>query len=424
MTADPVPLTGGQTLRAGAALLANSASNSILGVLYWVLAARTTSPEDLGRGSTLVSTLVVVSALAQLNYSRSLSYLLPRAGSRALSVLARAYARAVVSSGLLAATVVLLLAVVRPREVPALGLAGGAVFVVGTMLWSVFALQDSALTALRRTAVIPVENTLFGLAKIVGLLALPMLALSRTWVIPLTWIVPLPLLVLGVNYLIFARSRVEDVVGTDAAGPTPDRLVDAVGSYSMMVSPLFLQYLVLSELGATSAALLFIPATLAASADALSSNVGNAITAEVTRSGGRFPPQLRRLVAFLLGGATAGALLVAVVGKPLLDLFGERYGQSSLTLLICFGFAAAARAGALCSAAVQRARGQARRAMLLQLTMALGPLLAAVLVALGLVDLTGVGVAWLATSLGAAALGAVYSRRASPSAHLDHLARR
>ena len=39
-------------------------------------------------------------------------------------------------------------------------------FVVIVTFWVVFVLQDSALTGLRATKWIPVENTLFGLAKL------------------------------------------------------------------------------------------------------------------------------------------------------------------------------------------------------------------------------------------------------------------
>src|ERR1700748_2382906 len=84
--------------RGGIALVTNSALTSILGVIYWLVAAHLMGRADLGRGSSLLSALWTVSALAQLNYARALPGLLPRACNNATKLLTRAYARVVVLS--------------------------------------------------------------------------------------------------------------------------------------------------------------------------------------------------------------------------------------------------------------------------------------------------------------------------------------
>lgn len=404
-------LTQKQTLWAGVALLLNSGSTSILGFAYWIVAARTSSPEEVGVGSTLVSTLMVVSGFAQLNYGRTLPHLIPRAAPHGTRVLTEAYGRVLVMSAVLSAAFWALVAVIRPSNFPEATLVGAVLFALGTALWSVFTLQDSALNAFRLTNVIPVENTVYGIAKIVALVAIPVSVLSGSSVIIFSWLLPLVAVVPVINYLIYRRH------GPEAEDPPYERrprgavgVLDAVGSYAWLLTPLLLQYVVLTQLGPAAAAVLFIPLTLVTSADGLSGNIGNTVTAETTRNGGQVPPQVRRLVLYLVGAACAGAVLMLVLGRPLLALFGDRYGTSSLPLLISFGFSAAARAVAISSAAVQRARGRGLRTMLLQLVIALGPLSAAVLIFLGLAGLDGVAIAWLATSLAAAALAVVYLR--------------
>ena len=66
--------------RGGIALISNSALTSILGLAYWLVAVHLMGRADLGRGSALLAALLTVSALAQINYSRALPGLLPRAG--------------------------------------------------------------------------------------------------------------------------------------------------------------------------------------------------------------------------------------------------------------------------------------------------------------------------------------------------------
>ena len=77
--------------RGGIALVSNSALTSILGLVYWLAAAHLMGRADLGTGSSLLSALFLISALAQLNYARALPGLLPGARGGATRLLARAY---------------------------------------------------------------------------------------------------------------------------------------------------------------------------------------------------------------------------------------------------------------------------------------------------------------------------------------------
>ena len=63
------------------ALMLNTIVNSGLGLLYWIVAARTSSPEDVGRGNALISLMLLVSVLTQVDFGQALIRFLPRAGT-------------------------------------------------------------------------------------------------------------------------------------------------------------------------------------------------------------------------------------------------------------------------------------------------------------------------------------------------------
>ena len=63
------------------ALMLNTIVNSGLGLLYWIVAARTSSPEDVGRGNALISLMLLVSVLTQVDFGQALIRFLPRAGA-------------------------------------------------------------------------------------------------------------------------------------------------------------------------------------------------------------------------------------------------------------------------------------------------------------------------------------------------------
>ena len=87
------------------ALMANTAGNSVLGLLYWVLAARTFPDAAVGRGNALISLMMLVSTFTQLNWSGALIRFLPRAGRSARQMLLTAYVMATGLAAVAAAAV-------------------------------------------------------------------------------------------------------------------------------------------------------------------------------------------------------------------------------------------------------------------------------------------------------------------------------
>src|ERR1700710_184590 len=77
--------------RNASALMRNTVVNSGLGLLYWVVAAHAYTEEEVGRGNALISLMLLVSALTQLNFSGALMRFLPRSGNRSKWLLLTAY---------------------------------------------------------------------------------------------------------------------------------------------------------------------------------------------------------------------------------------------------------------------------------------------------------------------------------------------
>ena len=63
------------------ALMLNTVVNSGFGLLYWIFAAHTYAPDEVGRGNALVSLMMLVSVLTQFNFGQALIRFLPRAGT-------------------------------------------------------------------------------------------------------------------------------------------------------------------------------------------------------------------------------------------------------------------------------------------------------------------------------------------------------
>ena len=71
--------------RGSYALVANTLGTSVIGAVYWAVAAHLYSTVDLGRATALISALMLVATLSQLNLSNTLMRFLPQLGSKSAS---------------------------------------------------------------------------------------------------------------------------------------------------------------------------------------------------------------------------------------------------------------------------------------------------------------------------------------------------
>ena len=82
MTFTPLAPLRTPLYRDALALLLNSGVTSVIGVAYWTLAARLTSPEVVGLNAALISAMMALGSLSHLGLEGALGGFLPRAGGR------------------------------------------------------------------------------------------------------------------------------------------------------------------------------------------------------------------------------------------------------------------------------------------------------------------------------------------------------
>ena len=320
------------------ALMANTAGNSILGLLYWVLAARTFPDAAVGRGNALIALMMLVSTFTQLNWSGALIRFLPRAGRSARQMLLTAYLMATGLAAVAAAAVMAYCHFARAPDDPLYVSAGVAVwFVVATVAWSVFNLQDAALTGMRSAVWVPLENGLYGLVKLVLLVVVARTSLSDG--VFASWTIPVIALLVPVNLLLFRRILPRHATAEPDA-PPPGRRVLArymAGDYAAQaftqLSSTFLPVLVVSLLGAAQGAY-YLPAQTAFAAMGM---LATAITSSLVVEAARDEQATHRLARAMLRRICvlvlpAGAF-VGLAAPWLLELFGSQYRAGATTVL-------------------------------------------------------------------------------------------
>jgi O-antigen/teichoic acid export membrane protein len=401
-------------MRDAIALISNSGLTSILGVVYWLAAAHIMGRADLGRGSALLSALWTVSALAQLNYARALPGLLPMARGKATRLLAKTYTQVVI----LSVGAGLAFAVIAPLVSSRFGYISGIpsfapLFALSIPIYSIFTLEDSVLTTVRRAVIIPFENAIYGVLKIVVLFIPALFHIMPASVVMLaSWILPLPFIVFPLNVYLFKRGvpQATKTFPEDAALEEGKwARYDFLGYLFWLLGTLPLPVVAVSVLGPARTAAFAVPFTIITAIDVLSLNLGNQLTAEMSRTSGEFRVPTVRFVWRALGVVAALSIVLIVTAPYVLALFGAQYRSDGAIVFQVMILAALPRSTLFFSIAAARARGVATNAqssgqiiLVLQGTTC-SLTLAISLVAMHFDGILGIALAWfIASTVGAA----------------------
>ena len=345
MTATGSPRWGADALSTTAiALMVTTVTTSGLGVLFWAGASRLYSADRLGVGAGVISAMMLLSIVSQLNLGMGITRLLPQVSERRWRPVLGAYALTAVV-GLVVTAVFL---VVAPRLVGSFGfllddLRLGVALVVAVILWNIFALQDAVLTSARWAIALPVENGLFGALKIAFMVAFAHSIFSAHGIF-VAWLLAMALMLVPVNLLIFrkvlpttTRRRLDPMA---TVLPLENRAQVARYLASDYVAALLSQgyiallpLLVVAVLGSAANAYFYVAFLIAGAAGELARGLSTSLIVEGAHDEADLPFLVRRSARFYLTILLPG-IAVMVIGAPLLLWpFGSAYVAEGTALL-------------------------------------------------------------------------------------------
>jgi O-antigen/teichoic acid export membrane protein len=386
--------------RNGYALIASSGLTSALGLVYWLVAARNFSAVSVGVSSALIAAMTVIANLCHLNLKSALNRFLPSAGTATNRMVLRSYLVAVVLSAVAGVVFVAGLAVWSPRlaflkDRPELGVW----FVLGTMVSTVFILQDSVLTGIRQAVWVPLENLAYAIVK---LALLPAAVVAAPLLGPfVAWTAPLPLLVVPVSVLLFrwllpahvraTRAREERVgVRAIARYVASDYIAYLLLAGTMGVLPL----VVLAVQGATANAYYFVSWSIAYGLYLIASGMGMSMITEAARDPEGLAGYRRQSLIETTKLMVPCVALVVLGAPPILGLLGHGYASAGTLLRL---LALSALPWIVFVTYTNAARVERRMRIVVFAHVALSGLVLAIgLPLLGTLGINGLGVGWLA----------------------------
>jgi O-antigen/teichoic acid export membrane protein len=323
--------------RSSYALILTTFLNAVLGLLFWVAAARLYPAEIVGLGAGGISALQLAATIGWAGLIFTLMRYVPVAGVArrrlVLAVYAAGVAAAAASAAVFAATLATRLNVQFVTDRPASTVA----FCAGVAVWVVFTLQDGALISLRRSPLVPAENFLYGGLKLILLVALS--SVVAPWTLLGVWVGAAAVFVVIVNAFLFWR-----LLGATTDPPALPSTAAVVRFSTGQTGAAFIAYvpdylvplLILAYLDPGATAYYYAAWTVGLSARALAVNIADALIVEAAYGQETFA-HLLRMVARLFAALLAPVVLVMLLGAQLiLRVFGPDYADAAAGLLRCF----------------------------------------------------------------------------------------
>jgi O-antigen/teichoic acid export membrane protein len=325
--------------RSSYALILTTVVNAVLGLLFWVAAARLYPTATVGLGAGGISAMQLVATVGWVGLIFTLMRYVPIAGRSRRRLIVGVYVAGVAVTVPLA--VLLAVGLASHLDVGYVGAnpTGVLAFAACVAIWVVFTLQDSALISLRRAGTVTVENLLYGALKLLLLVVLA--SIAKPWVLLGVWGGSAVLFVIVVSGFVIPRHPLmrdtepapatlsTGVVARFSAGHTAAAFIAIVPDYLV---PL----LVLRYLDAEANAYFYAAWSVSLSARALSVNVTDALMVEAAYGQESFSRLLRKLARLFAGLLVPTILALALGANLILRVFGADYAQQGAGVLRYF----------------------------------------------------------------------------------------
>lgn len=315
-------------------LIANTAFTGGLGALFWLVAARYYPVDKVGPAVAASSLLLALAFASQCNLPTALSRFLPAAGDANRSMVLFCYGVSVAGGTLCGAVLIVLTFILGGELFKGGGLPLIVVLAIAVPVWTIFAMEDSVLIAVRHSGIVPVENSLATLAKF-ALLPLG-LGLADGSGILLAWTLPTLIAIPVVNFVIFTRF----VKRPPQPTPMADRrrfvtyaMRDFPGAILYLFSLRLVPVIIVALGSKQDGALIGLPWTIVTVAALALPTLSAALLVELSHLDADVDSLRRRANRLIVGLVLPAAVVAALVAHPVMAVAGGHYARRGAPVL-------------------------------------------------------------------------------------------
>ncbi|MET9392628.1 lipopolysaccharide biosynthesis protein [Streptomyces sp. NPDC006624] len=337
----PQPADGGHThdslFKNAYFLMLSTGVSAVLGLGFWLVAARYYTEEAVGQGSAAIAAMRLLASITATTMIGAVVRFVPRAGRETGRLVWGTYAVSSLVVALAAAVFLLTLDAWGDSFAPLGTPAAGAVFVAACVAWALLTLQDGVLTGLRKAEWVPAGNAVFSVGKLVLLAvfagSLPVLGIF------VSWAAAIALSTLPLGWLIFRRLIPGQAEADRDKDPPKAREMgrflagDSLGALFSLAMINLLPVMVAVRFSAAENGYFYVAYTVGGTMEFMAINMASSLTAHASHDPRRLADgvrgALRRMTLLLVP-----VVLVLVAFAPqILTPFSPDYAEHGSTVL-------------------------------------------------------------------------------------------
>jgi O-antigen/teichoic acid export membrane protein len=337
-----VPVLGGLPIQQALAIVRTSGSSvaalfvtSILGFVFWWVAARAFSPGDVGFAAGAVAAMALLARLAALGIGTVLAGELAARRTRPASLLVPALATAAA----IALALGIVFAALSPLIVPALGSLASSplvavAFGIAVALTAIGFLLDQASVGLLRGGLQLLRNIAFALGKLLMVVAAAAAALTGGLTITAAWVTGEVIALVALLVVVpLPRIAQSDPDWASLRAMRGEATTHHVLNLARFAPSLAMPVIVAALFSAEANAVFYVAFLLAAAIQPIASSTTFTLFAVARRNPGDLVRQIRLTLALSLAGVLPSIAILSIAGAAVLGVFGAEYAAGGSTLL-------------------------------------------------------------------------------------------
>jgi len=382
-------------------LMANTILTSGLGFFFWVVVARFYTEEEVGLGAAIISAMTLLALLSRLGLDIALIRFLPKA-EKPVDMINSCFTL----SGIVALAVAAIFIAGLDFWSPALGFIKQSAifslaFVLFAFLWTLSLMMDFIFIARRRADFVLSKNTIHQLLKI----PLPILLVLffRAFGIVSSWGLAIGVaLVISLFFFIPRVQKRYKPMPKLNLGIIKDMWRYSAGNYFaslFMAAPaLVLPIMIVNLLGGEENAYFYVAWAIATLLFVIPGAVSQSLFAEGSHFEDKLGVNVRRSYIFIFLLLIPAIILLLLLGKWLLLLYGESYSENALMLLWILGVSSLLVGVNSIYYSILRVRGRIRELVIIAGFITLAVLVGSYLIT-PMTGIIGIGYVWIAAQV-------------------------
>lgn len=318
-------------------LMLSTGVSAVLGLGFWLVAARYYSEEAVGQGSAAIAAMRLLASITATTMIGAVVRFVPRAGRATGPLVWRAYAASSVVVAVAAVVFLLTLDLWGASYAPLGTAAMGTLFVLACVAWALLTLQDGVLTGLRKAEWVPAGNAVFSVGKLVLLAvfaaSLPVLGIFVSWAVAIAFsTVPL-------GWLIFRRLIPRQAeADRDVEPPEPREMGrflagDSLGALFSLAMINLLPVMVAVNFSAAQNGYFYVAYTVGGTMEFMAINMASSLTAHASHDPRRLADGIRGALRRMTVLLVPVVLFLVVFAPQILAPFDEDYAEHGSTVL-------------------------------------------------------------------------------------------